>query len=279
MPRSVLDLASLGPRFASFVAGLERPLVFFDLETTGIDPVRDRIVELSLVRLVPPDTIEPPRTWRIDPEMKIPAEAQDIHGISNADLVGAPTFAALAPTLVELLRDADLGGFGISRLDLRMLQAELQRANVALDLAAARLVDAQVIFHRREPRDLTAAVAFYRGKTLEGAHGAEADTLASLEVFAGQLDRYADLETDVEALNVLTTQLNANYVDRGRKFAWRDGEPVFNFGKLRGKPLRAAASEPSERDYLRWIANGPFDDEVKILVQEALAGRIRRREA
>ena len=194
-------------------------------------------------------------------------------------VAGAPTFAALAPELVELLRDADLGGFGISRLDLRMLQAELQRANVALDLAAARMVDAQVIFHRREPRDLTAALAFYRGKTLEGAHGAEADTLASLEVFAGQLDRYADLESDVEALNVLTTQLNANYVDRGRKFAWRDGEPVFNFGKLRGKPLRAAASEPSERGYLRWIANGPFDDEVKILVQEALAGRIRRREA
>ncbi len=275
--RTTFDLA-LGPRFQKFLAELERPIVFFDLESTGTDAVRDRIVEVSLVRLVPPSTVEPPRTWRINPQVRIPREASEVHGITNDDLVNAPTFEQLADELLELLRGCDLAGFAITRFDLRLLAQEFSRAGKVFDTSAIRLVDAQVIFHRREPRDLTAALKFYCDKELTDAHGAQADTLASLEVFAGQLERYADLEGNVAALHDLSAALSSGFVDPNRRFAWKDDEPCFNFGKLKGKSLRWAAGEPSERDYLRWIAQGPFEDEVRAIVQEALAGKIRRRQ-
>lgn len=272
-------IADLGPRFFYFLEKLERPIVFFDLETTGTDPLRDRILEVCLLRINPlPTAIEAPRTWRVNPDVRIPTEVTQIHGIRNEDVEVAPKFAEIAPEVVSVLDGADLGGFAITRMDVRMLQAELQRAGQALDLGKARLVDAQVVFHRREPRDLTAALRFYRDKALENAHGAEADTVAALEVFAGQLARYEDLDLDLPSLHLLSTSLNAGFVDGSRRFAWKDGEPAFNFGKLKGKGLRWAASEPSEREYLRWILQGPFEEDTREIVREALAGRIRRRD-
>ncbi len=253
-------------------------MVFFDTETTGTDPLSDRIVEISIVRVMPhPIGVEAPRTWRINPGVRIPVEASEIHGIYNADVADKPSFAALADELLGLFRGADLAGFNVSRFDIRVLQAELLRVRKPLDLTAMRVVDTQVIFHRREPRNLAAAVRFYCDKPLEGAHGAEADTIATLEVFAGQLARYDDLGAEVDALHRVSNSVNHAFADIGRRFTWRDNEPVFNFGKLKGKPLRVVASDPDERSYLNWILQGNFEEDAKTLVREALAGRIRQR--
>jgi len=267
--------AALGPRFATFVATLERPLVFFDIEATGADPIGDRIVELSVVRVLPSGVVEPPRTWRIDPQVKIPSEASEIHGIYNADLDGAPRFSALAEEIAAVFTGADLAGFSISRFDIRILQAELVRAGRSLDLSRTRILDAQVIYHQREPRNLAAALRFYRGRELHDAHGAEADTVASLEVFAGQLERYEDLALGIDELHAVSSVHNDAFCDGGRRFSWRDNEPVFNFGRLRGKSLRWVAGDPTERAYLRWMVDGQFEEDAKDIVREALRGRIR----
>ncbi len=273
-----LELDDLGPRFRAFVERLERPVVFLDTETTGTDPNNDRVIELSLVRVSPtPIGVEPAMTWRIDPQVRIPVEASRIHGITNEALAGCPTFAELAPQIARQLTGVDLGGFNVARFDLRILQAEFERAGQPLDLSDAAIVDAQVIFHKREPRTLTAALKFYRGKELVDAHGAEADTLATVEVFAGQLARYEDLPVEVKALHQLTQSQSDAFADRGRRFVWRDDEPVFNFGKLRGKSLRWAAADPGSRGYLRWMLDGSFDPDTKAIVQDALDGKIRQR--
>ncbi len=279
MPGDLPAIADLGPRFFNFVEGLERPVAFFDLETTGTDHQRDRIIEISVVRVCPlPVAIEAPKTWRVNPQMRIPAEATAIHKISDEDVADAPTFEALADELLAVFEGCDLGGFAVSRMDIKMLQREFERVGKSFPVHERRVLDAQVIFHRKEPRDLSAAMQFYRGRPLEGAHGAEADTLASLEVFAGQLARYEDLPLDLAGLDEVTASQHDAYVDRERRFMWRDGEPVFNFGKLRGKALRWAASEPSERAYLKWILQGSFEEDTKAVVREALEGKIRRKE-
>jgi DNA polymerase-3 subunit epsilon len=266
----------LGERFGRFAASLTRPLVFFDIEATGTDPLADRIVEIATVR-VSAQGIEPARSWRIDPRVRIPVEASEIHGITNRDLEGAPCFADVADEIADALRDADLAGFSITRFDVRILAAEFARAGKTVDLAAARIVDAQVIFHQREPRNLGAALQFYRGRELHDAHGALADTIASLEVFAGQLDRYDDLDLDVAELHAVSTRQDDGYCDGARRFVWRDHEPAFNFGRLRGKSLRWVASDPQERNYLRWFVEGNFEADAKDLVRAALRGKICRR--
>lgn len=271
-----LELAGLGARFSTLVASLQRPLVFFDIEATGTDPLSDRIVELSVLR-VGPEGVEPIRTWRVKPGIRIPIEATEIHGISNEDVASAPSFEDIADEVLASLEDADFAGFAIGRFDVRIVQAELVRAGKTLDVSAKRVIDAQVIYHRREPRNLSAALRFYKDKELEGAHGAAADTIASLEVFAGQLDRYEDLSLDVDALHELSASHNGAYCDQSRRFAWRDNEPVFNFGRLRGRSLRWVASDPTERRYLRIFLEGRFEDDAKAIVRDALEGRIRQR--
>ncbi len=273
------SIVELGPRFATFVENLERPVIFFDIEATGTDPASDRIVELSIVRVGPPPMwIEAPRTWRINPQTRIPAEASEIHGIYNDDLADAPNFGAVANEVAALFEGADLAGFSIGRFDVRILAAELLRVGINFDPARRRVIDSQVIFHMREPRNLTAALRYYRGRELTDAHGAEADTVASLEVFAGQLERYADLPSAVDGLHAVSAAHNDAYCDGNRRFAWRDNEPVFNFGRMRGKSLRWVAADPDERKYLRWFLEGTFEEDAKSIVREALVGRIRRRQ-
>lgn len=266
----------LGPRFQAFMRALTRPIVFFDIEATGTDPVSDRIVEISLLK-VTPEGIEAPRTWRVNPGVRIPAEASEIHGIHNEDLERAPSFDEIAEDLETVLSGSDLAGFSIGRFDIRILHAEFVRAGRTLDFANTKVVDTQVIFHQREPRHLAAALSFYREKELAGAHGALADTVASLEVLAGQLERYDDLACDVDGLHLVSSAHNDSYCDVARRFAWRDNEPVFNFGRLRGKSLRWAAGDPNERKYLKWFLEGTFEEDAKDIVREALRGRIRRR--
>ncbi len=274
----VPSIKELGPRFFEFLQRLERPVVFLDIEATGTDFQRDRIIEISLLRVNPsPMAIEAPRTWRVNPQQRIPTEASEIHGIVNEDLAHCPTFAQIAPEIAGVLRGADLAGFAINRLDLRLLKAEFARAKVELDLSEPRLIDSQVIFHTREPRNLAAAVQFYCEQDHSAAHGAEADTVASLRVFAGQLARYEDLAVEVDALDELTNSVNSNFVDTSRRFAWKDGEPAFNFGKLKGKPLRWAAGDPEHRAYLRRLLQGPLEDDARELVLDALNGKIRTR--
>jgi DNA polymerase-3 subunit epsilon len=272
-------LEELGPRFIAFASGLVRPVVFVDIEASGTDPISDRIVEICLVRVNPPPRgIESPRTWRINPGTRIPAEASEIHGIRNEDVAHAPIFAELSDDLAAILSGADLAGFNVARFDARILQSEFARAGRAFDLTEIRILDMQTIFHLREPRTLAAALRFYRGKELAGAHSAEADTLAALEVLAGQLDRYADLDCAVDALHAVSQGQNLGFPDQARRFVWRDHEPVFNFGRLRGKALRWAANDPTERAYLRWILDTNFGEDTKAIVRDALAGKIRRRE-
>lgn len=275
-PEGTLVL-ELGARFEAFAHGLARPLVFFDIEATGTDPLSDRIVEISLVRVHAGGRIDPPCTWRVDPGVRIPLEAIAVHGITNEALAGKPTFEQIADEVAACIDGADLAGFSIGRFDVRILHAELVRAGRVVDFSRTRVVDAQVIYHRREPRHLAAALRFYCDKPHDGAHGAEADAIASLEVFAGQLARYDDLELDLEELHELSATHNEAYCDGARRFAWRDNEPAFNFGRLRGKSLRWVASDPTERKYLRWFLDGSFDEDAKAIVREALGGRIRRR--
>lgn len=275
-PMPLPTLEDLGPRFAAFVEGLTRPIVFFDTETTGTDPVSDRIIEISLIKVSPaPVGVEAPRTWRVNPQMRIPAESSAVHGIDNDAIQDAPPFAEIAAELEAYLKDCDFAGFNVGRFDVRVLQSEFMRAGIPFEVSDRAIVDAQVIFHRREPRNLSAALRFYRDKELVGAHGAEADTVATLEVFAGQLARYDDLATQVSDLHALSVSINDNYCDIGRRFQWRDNEPVFNFGKLKGKSLRWAASDPNERNYLRWMLEGTFEPDAKAIVREALEGKIR----
>lgn len=267
----------LGPRFSAFLRGLKRPLVFFDTETTGTDPATDRVVEISLIRVSAEGGVEPPRTWRINPGVRIPVEASEIHGITNHDVADQPTFAQVADELLTYLRGCDLAGFNIGRFDVRVLQNEFLRAGKAFELSGVRIIDAQVIYHQKEPRNLTAAMRFYCDKELKDAHGAEADTVATLEVFAGQLGRYDELGLDIDALHEVSSATNSGYVDSARRFIWRDNEPVFNFGRLKGKSLRWAASEPTERAYMRSIVTGTFDEDTKSIVRDALVGKIRQR--
>lgn len=255
---------------------LDRPLVCLDLETTGTDLQRDRIVEIALVR-VEPDGTRQEFVARVNPGIAIPFDATRVHGIADADVREAPRFAEIAPQVAALLEGADLAGFNTGRFDVPLLLAEFERAGVNLDLAGRRHLDACVIFHAKERRDLTAAYAFYCGKTHEGAHSALADARATLEILDGQLARYPDLPRDIDGLHKVSNPHEGRYIDRTRKFEWTAGnEPAVAFGRHRGRPLREVVAD--DRGYLEWIARSPdFADDARRIASEALAGRFPSR--
>lgn len=250
---------------------LERPLVCFDLETTGTDVREDRIVQLALVR-VDVDGTRHTLTSLVNPGRPIPPSATAIHGIGDDDVRDAPLFADLRPRLDEFLAGADLLGFNMVKFDLPLLQREIKDAGGEFDATGRRLLDAMRIFHLKEPRHLTAALRFYCGRELEGAHDALADTLATLDVFDAQLARYDDLPRDAAALHELCNPRDENCVDATRKLRWNDaGEATLGFGKHKGKTLRELAR--SSRDYLEWMRrDDSFSPEVKEILREALGG-------
>jgi DNA polymerase-3 subunit epsilon len=248
---------------------LARPLAFFDLETTGTDPSRDKIVEIAVVRVDPGGGRET-RTRRINPERPIPPDATAIHGIRDEDVKDEPAFRQVARGLLDLLADADLAGFNVHRFDVPLLDREFRDCGMDLALSGRRIVDAMTIFHRKEPRDLSAAVRFFLGREHMGAHGAEADVLASLDVLEAQLARYPDLPRSVEALNAWAYPVPAGAVDRTGKFVLKEGEIVFAFGKQRGKALREVAR--AQRDYLEWILKQDFPEDARQIVAKALRG-------
>ncbi len=248
---------------------LTRPIVCFDLETTGVDPATDRIVQISVLR-VEPDGSRQVRTRKINPGRPIPPEATAVHGIRDEDVADAPTFRRIAKGLLDLLDGADLAGFNVSRFDIPLLDREFRDCGLSLGLDQRRIVDAMTIFHRMEPRDLSAATKFYLGREHSGAHDAEADVVASFEVLEAQLERYGDLPRSVDELDAWIRQVPENAADPDGKFVHEDGKVVFNFGRHKGKPLaEVAASAP---DYLQWILGSDFPEDAKRFVREVLDG-------
>ena len=244
---------------------LRRPMVFFDLETTGTDIASDRIVEISVVKVMP-DGEQIVRTRRINPEMPIPAEATAVHHISDEDVRNEPTFRQVAKSLRDFVQGCDFCGFNSNRFDLPLLAEEFMRVGVDVDFfKKAKYVDVQNIFHKKEERTLVAAYRFYCGKELEAAHSANADTMATYEVLCSQLDRYTDLENSVDYLSEFSSRSKtADFA--GRIEYDENGVEVFAFGKYRDQSVEAVfRREPS---YYDWIMNGDFPNYTKKIFTE-----------
>ena len=233
---------------------LKRPIIFFDLETTGVDNATDRIVEISMVKVFP-DGTKQVKTRRVNPEMHIPQEATAVHGISDADVAGEPTFKQLAKSLAQYIEGCDFGGFNSNRFDLPVLVEEFLRAEVDVNFDNRKFVDVQTIFHRKEQRTLVAAYKFYCDKDLENAHSAEADTMATYEVLESQIERYGDIGATVEELAEFSS--NGPIVDFAGRLSINDkGEEIFTFGKYKGRAVEEVfKSDPS---YYAWMMNGDF---------------------
>jgi len=233
---------------------LKNPIVFFDLETTGTNIVSDRIVEIAYHK-VSPNGREETKSIRINPEMHIPEASSAIHGIYDADVADCPTFKAVAKEITRDIEGCDLAGYNSNRFDIPLLAEELLRAEIDVDLMKRKFVDVQVVFHKMEQRTLGAAYKFYCDKDLVGAHGAEADTLATYEILMAQLDRYPDLQNDIEFLSKFTAQ--NNNVDFAGRLIYNDkGEEIINFGKYKGQKVVEVLK--TDMGYYGWMMNSDF---------------------
>jgi DNA polymerase-3 subunit epsilon len=251
---------------------LDRPLAFFDLETTGLNPRVDRIVELAIVRVTPDGEVME-RARRFNPGVPIPPEASAVHGITDADVAGEPAFPQTAKSLLELLDPCDLAGFNIRRFDLPILIAEFRRAGLRFDVSGRRIVDIQAIFHREERRDLSAAARFYLGREHEEAHSAISDTRTSAAVLLAQIERYGHLPRTLAGLHGYCDELAPFETELDRWFLETEAGHVFRRGRHRGRPLLEVAQQ--ERDYLDWMLGAEdMDEEVLALVRNALFGAI-----
>jgi len=248
---------------------VDRPLVVFDLETTGADRLTDRIVEIAALRFGPAGAVATFES-RVNPGVKIPRESTRIHGIGDADVAGAPAFSEIAGRILEFFGDADLAGYNVRAFDVPVLLREFELANAAFPIENRRIVDMQTIYFRKEPRDLTAAVRFFAGREHSGAHSALADAIASAEVLAGQFRRYADLPRDVAALHELSRPPEGRFADPDKRFLWRDGEIVFAFSEHRGKTLEEVAEKHPA--FLDWMISKSFSEEAKQIVRDARRG-------
>lgn len=250
---------------------LKNPLAFFDLEATGTNITTDRIVEFSFVKLMPDGEIQK-KTSRINPEIPIPLESSLIHGIYDEDIKDAPTFKSMAKSLTQFLEGCDLAGFNILKFDVPLLVEEFLRSNIEFEVTNRNLVDAQKIFHLMEKRNLTAAYKFYCEKDLEDAHSAEADTLATMEIFQAQVNKYhgkqvtdlkgneiGTIENNISTIHKIT---NTNMVDfAGRFVINEDGVEIFNFGKHKNKPVEEVLQK--EPGYYDWMMRGDFPLDTK----------------
>jgi DNA polymerase-3 subunit epsilon len=243
---------------------LRRPIAFIDIETTGINVSTDRIVEISVLK-INPNGKEEWMTTRVNPEIPIPLKSTAIHGITDKDVADAPTFKEIAKNLTAFLEGTDLAGYNAIKFDIPVIAEEFLRANIDFNFHKRKYVDVQVIFHKKEQRTLSAAYLFYCKKELENAHSSKADTEATFEVLKAQLDRYDDLENDVEKLADYSS-FN-NIVDfAGRIIYDESGVEIFNFGKHKGKPVEAVfRDEPS---YYSWMMNGDFPLYTKKILTE-----------
>ena len=233
---------------------LHKPLCVFDLETTGDQVAKDRIVEISILK-VNPDASRESKTWLVNPEMPIPAETSAIHGITDEKVKDAPTFKEIASKVLDMISGSDLGGFNSNRFDVPLLAEELLRAGLDFDLSKFKLVDAQTIFHKMEPRNLTAAYNFYCKKELVNAHSAEADVLATFEVLDAQVGHYDDLPNDIAGLSEISS--HHKFADLAGFIAFdKDQNETFTFGKYKGQKVKEVFQK--DLGYYGWIQNADF---------------------
>ncbi len=243
---------------------LNKPIVFFDLETTGVNVASDRIVEISILKLHP-DGKKEIKTRRINPEMPIPEASSEVHGIYDEDVKDEPTFKALAKSLAQFIGNSDLAGYNSNKFDVPLLMEEFLRAEVDFSLKARKLVDVQNIFHKMEQRTLVAAYKFYCNKELVNAHSAEADIIATQEILDAQVERYDELENNVDFLSEFSTRQKAADL-MGRIVFDEEEKEVFNFGKHKGKRVEEVfQKEPS---YYNWMMQGDFPQYTKKVLTE-----------
>jgi len=238
---------------------LTKPLIVFDLETTGVNPSKDKIVELFMIKIFP-DGSRKDLYQKFNPEIPIPKEVTAIHGITDADVANEPTFKHKAHQILEFITNCDFGGFNSNKFDFPMLIEEFYRAEIDFDTTKCKFVDAQRIFHQMEPRNLSAAYKFYCSKELNNAHSAKADTEATWEIINAQIDRYEQLEPSVEFIHKHTMQ--SNLVDLAGRFVYNEQKlAVFNFGKHKGKLV--AQVFQSDPGYYDWMMQGDFSLQTK----------------
>ena len=238
---------------------LQRPLIFFDLETTGTNVMHDRIVEMSYIKVFP-DGTEEKKSRRINPGIPIPAQATAVHHISDEDVKDEPTFRQIAKSLHEIFEGCDIAGFNSNKFDVPLLMEEFGRCGIDFDVAGRHFIDVQNIFHKMEQRTLVAAYRFYCKKELEGAHSALADTEATYEVLKEQINKYEELENNVEALAKFSS--TGRNLDLAARIVLDDHDnPIFNFGKHKGKTVKEVLKkEPSFYD---WMMQGDFPKNTK----------------
>ena len=233
---------------------LSKPICFFDLETTGIDITKDRIVEISILKVYPNGNKES-KTWLVNPTIPIPKAASDVHGITDERVAGEPTFKELAKQIHNMIKDSDLAGYNSDRFDIPLLAEEMLRAEVDFDLGNRVSVDVQTIFHKMEQRTLSAAYKFYCSKDLIDAHTASADTNATYEILKAQLDRYDNLENNIKKLSEFTYR--KQIADFAGFIGYNDkGEEIFTFGKHKGKRVEDIFDE--EPGYFGWLLGADF---------------------
>jgi len=243
---------------------LNKPIAFFDLETTGINIASDRIVEISILRVMP-NGKEESYTQRVNPIVEIPKEASDIHGITNDMLLNEPTFKEIAKKVNDFIAGCDLAGFNSNRFDIPLLAEEMLRADVDFSMKNRMAVDVQTIFHKMEQRTLSAGYKFYCGKDLEGAHSAEADTIATYEILKAQIDRYDDLDNDIKALSKFSVQRKrADFA--GFILFDDDDNEIFSFGKYKNRKVTDVLDE--NPGYYNWIQNADFPLYTKKVLSE-----------
>ncbi len=249
---------------------LTRPICFFDLETTGTNVAKDRIVEISILKIYPNGNKES-KTWLINPEMKIPEEVVAIHGISNEKVASEPTFKERSKEIHKMIKDSDLGGFNSDRFDIPLLAEEMLRSDVDFDMKNTVSVDVQTIFHKMEKRTLGAAYKFYCDKELADAHSAAADTNATYEVLLAQLDRYPELENNIKKLAEFSTHKQAADFAGFIVFD-EEGNEIFSFGKHKGKKVNEVLE--SEPGYFGWILNADFPLYTKKVLTQIKLGKL-----
>ena len=250
---------------------LDRPLAVFDIEATGTNPRADRIIELSVVKLMPPRGEQQVHSFLFSPGIPIPAESIAIHGITEEDVKGKPLFKDVAADIYRLLDGCDLGGYNIIRFDIPMLIEEFLRASINFSMEGRRIVDAQRIYHKREPRDLKAALSFYCNELFLEGHRAEADALATVRVIEGQFSRYSDLPRDLNELDKYCDLRDPSWVDRDGKLRWQNGEIAINFGKNKGKMVSELARV--DVGFLKWILKSDFASDTKAIITKILEGK------
>ncbi|HEY1032135.1 MAG TPA: 3'-5' exonuclease [Flavipsychrobacter sp.] len=244
---------------------LKKPIIFFDIESTGTDHAKDRIIDLAMVKLMP-DGTRMSMTKRVNPGMPIPPASTAIHGISDEDVKDAPLFKMVAHDIYEWMKGCDLAGYNSNKFDIPMLAEEFLRVDIHVDFTERHMIDVQQIFFKMEARTLAAAYKFYCNKLLENAHSAEADTLATIEILEAQLDRYNDLGLEVKQLHDFTS--GEPMVDYARRMVMKDGHPIFNFGKYKGQRVEDVFNR--EPQYYDWMMQADFSLHTKQKISEIL---------